>query len=109
MTCEVIIYSTLSNIYKCKKSILGTLDLEPLAPIEYHASYLPTKCEIHLSINKGCMGKNVKCILSIDDLDQTEPKLHPKEEYNASYLPTKYEIDLSINIGCMGKSVKTYF
>jgi hypothetical protein len=53
-------YSTLSNIYKCKKSILGTLDLHPLIPIEYHASYLPTKYEIHLSINKGCMGKNVK-------------------------------------------------
>jgi hypothetical protein len=28
--------------------------------IQLHASYLPTKNEIHLSLNKGCMGKSVK-------------------------------------------------
>jgi hypothetical protein len=40
-------YSTLSNIYKCKKFILGTLDLDPLTPTEYHSRYLPTKYKIN--------------------------------------------------------------
>jgi hypothetical protein len=38
---------------------------------EYHASYQPSKYEIHLSINKGC--KSVEIYFRTGDLDPTEP------------------------------------
>jgi hypothetical protein len=38
------------------------------------------------------MGKSVKIYFSTDDLDPTDPLLHPKEEYHASYLPTPQKI-----------------
>jgi hypothetical protein len=93
---------------------LSTGDLDQIDPLlypkeDYHVSYLPTKYEIHLSINKGCMGKSVKSILSTGDLDPTDPLLNQKDEYHASYLPTKYKIYLSLDKGCMSKCVKIYF